>query len=104
MNQETFLKRIEELHNECVEIVKIKNKDYSTADDPFRNFKAPTLFGITVEKAILVRMADKISRTSVLLDKKAHVKDESLTDSLQDLANYALILATWLESKNSQVK
>lgn len=74
-----------------------KNADYAKTD-PFGNFKLVEELGITnVEKGILVRIADKISRITNLIDKEAQVKDESIEDTLQDLANYAVILKIYLK-------
>lgn len=51
----------------------------------------------------IVRMEDKMNRTkSLVKNDKAHVKDESLCDTLLDLANYAIMLSMEVEkgSKN----
>ena len=46
-----------------------------------------------VPGAILVRLHDKLNRLTALLSKpdQAKVKDESIDDTLRDLANYALM-------------
>jgi hypothetical protein len=52
---------------------------------------------------MLVRMMDKMSRISTLLDKKAQVSDESIEDTLEDLANYAIIMKSYIKrSKNPE--
>jgi hypothetical protein len=81
---------------EALEIVRKKNGDYGNPDDPFANFKGVLVDGLTVEKGMLVRMRDKLQRVSNLLGRGAEV-DEPLRDTCIDLANYALILAVWLE-------
>lgn len=89
-----------ELHNECVEICKKKNGDYATDADPFKNFRASEVFGIDSNDAIIVRMSDKLMRVSnVIRNGEAKVQDESVLDTLMDLSNYALILATKWENE-----
>jgi len=101
MDRKQFIKRLEQLYNSNLEISRKKNADYSTGSDPFKNFRACEFLGITsVEKGILVRMTDKMTRISNLLEKEAQVKDESILDSLQDLSNYAMILRVYMEQKN----
>lgn len=100
MNQSDFLKLIEENYKECVEIVRKKNKDYAGSDDPFQNFRLAELMGITsLERAILVRMADKLARISNLLNQDTEVKEEKVSDTLNDLSNYAQIMRVYLEEK-----
>lgn len=93
---------LEQLYKENLEIARKKNADYASDQDPFANFNlAPLLAGISVERGILVRMSDKQARVSNLLDKPAQVADESIEDSLADLANYALILIARLRMKRN---
>lgn len=101
MNQADFLKRLEELYARNVEISRAKNTDYAGTADPFKNFRASELYGVPVEKGIIVRMSDKMTRIANLLDQEAMVKDESVADTLSDLANYAMILRMWLEQKTA---
>ena len=78
-----------------------KNKDYA-GDDSYKNFELVERLGITsFEKGILVRMCDKMARLSTIIEKEAAVKDEKLVDTLMDLANYSIILASYLKDKNS---
>ena len=82
-----------------------KNSDYSTKEadwDAYKNFNmVETLWITSVEKWILVRITDKIARISNLIDKEAAVHDEKITDTLIDLANYALILKIYLSNKDT---
>lgn len=98
-SQADFLKRMAEIYADNVGISRRKNSDYANADNPFQNFKVAEVFGIPVETAIIVRMSDKMSRISNLVNRPAQVKDESVYDSLRDLANYAVILCMYLENK-----
>jgi len=48
-------------------------------------------------------MSDKVSRLTTLImsGKDPKVTDESISDTLSDLANYSILLKTFLKSKNS---
>lgn len=97
MNKTEFKDEFKKTLDNMYLIMLKKNADYAKTD-PFGNFKLVEELGITnVEKGILVRMADKISRITNLIDKEAQVKDESIEDTLQDLANYAVILKIYLQ-------
>lgn len=88
----------------CHEIAIAKNKDYAWEWDPFKNFEMSTQVGVSPERAILVRLSDKISRISNLLDKEAAVNDESIKDTIRDSINYLAILSAYLDDKNSRQK
>lgn len=101
--QADFLARMAEIYASNVEISRRKNGDYANENNPFQNFKVSEVFGIPVETAIIVRMSDKMSRISNLINREALVTDESLLDTLSDLANYAVILRMWIEHNASKV-
>jgi hypothetical protein len=85
----------------CLETAHRKNHDYGASDkSPYNNFLNSTMVGVSVERGILVRMMDKISRISTLLEKEAQVSDESIQDTLMDLINYTAILKSYLNRKN----
>lgn len=92
MTHEDFIKGIEDTYKKGVALIKIKNKDYAGADDPWKNFKTAELVGIDYKKAILVRVTDKLSRISNLLTREAEVKDELVDDTILDCVNYMAIL------------
>lgn len=85
-------------------ITRAKNADYTgKGDDPFANFRkieALTNGAVSVEAGFLTRMSDKFSRIGALMTQEAQVKDESVIDTLLDLANYSALLAGYLQSKN----
>lgn len=99
MNRKDFLKKLEEGFKNNLEIAKLKNSDYSIDSDAFLNFRACEALNIPAEIGLLVRMTDKLTRISNLLNKKASVKDETIADTLSDLANYAMILKVYIENK-----
>ncbi len=86
-------------------ICKAKNSDYAGQEEganPFANFARVEALGIVkTELGFLVRMADKMSRLATLLQPgaEAKVKDESVHDTLVDLANYSLLLAAYLKHR-----
>jgi len=80
-----LLEEIRELHNR-------KNADYSEENNPLSNFYECERFNVPAWKGCLVRISDKTSRIFRLAAKgKAEVKDESIIDTLKDLAVYSLI-------------
>lgn len=85
-------------------IVKAKNADYSIDSDAFLNFRACEAFGIQTEIGIIVRMIDKLTRTTNLLKKDPTVRDEAITDTLADLSNYAMILKVFIENERTPKK
>jgi hypothetical protein len=90
-----------ETYNKCFSTAVAKNNDYGGSNsDPFANFRNSTIAGVSVEKGILVRLMDKMSRISTLLDKEAMVKDEKITDTIEDAINYLAIMKAYINLKN----
>lgn len=95
-----LLTDMDETFRDCMNIAISKNSDYGATDkDPYNNFTNSKLVGVSVEKGIMVRMMDKISRINTLLEKENKVKDESINDTLNDLINYTAILKSYLKNK-----
>jgi hypothetical protein len=84
-----FFKIIEKMK----EIHSNKSHDYAgTGGDPFANLKLSTKMGIPYWKGCLVRIGDKFSRLcSFARQGELQVRDESIEDTLIDMANYAVI-------------
>jgi len=102
MKPEQYLKRFKEITEDMYTITEAKNSDYTAgADDAFANFRVVENMNIcSVEQGFLTRMTDKMARLAGLsTNKECKVKDEKYTDTLLDLANYALLLKIYLESK-----
>lgn len=68
-----------------------KNHDYGDSFD-----KSLDKFGLI---ASVVRMGDKMNRIESLAQKKAMVQDESIKDTLLDLANYAIMTVMWMDNQ-----
>jgi hypothetical protein len=96
-----FYKLIEELK----EIHSSKNHDYAGEGDPFRNFKLSENLGIPAWKGCLIRISDKFSRLCSFANKEEFkVKDESVEDTLKDLAVYSLICLILYKERLSDKK
>lgn len=92
MTNEKFIQEIKKIYQEGVSLIEKKNADYATEADPWRNFKFAELVGVSVDRAILVRISDKIARISNLTEKEASVVDEKVEDTILDAINYLAIL------------
>jgi len=100
MNKQQYLECIADFFGNGIELMKKKSADYASEENPFRNFEGSLAVGVPVDRAILVRMMDKIARISNLLTAEAAVKDEKIEDTLQDLCNYSGILYAYIKQKN----
>ena len=85
----TLLDEIADLHSR-------KSYDYTPASDPLANFRRSENIGIPAWKGTLVRMGDKWGRIEQLASGK-EPKNESLRDTLVDIAVYALLNVLLLE-------
>lgn len=95
MKTKDFLKHLKQTFNNCYLVAEQKNKDYANSDDPFKNFKMSEQVGVSPDRAILVRVSDKLSRISNLLDRKGVVSDERIEDTIDDMINYLAILKAY---------
>lgn len=68
-----------------------KNHDYGNSFE-----QSCDKFGII---ASVVRLGDKMNRIESLTTKEAEIKDESIKDTLLDLANYAIMTVMWLNQQ-----
>ena len=71
-----------------------KNHDYG---DSFN--KSLDKFGLI---ASVVRMNDKMERIESLMNKESLVKDESIKDTLLDLASYCVMTTIWLNNNRER--
>ena len=80
-------KEIETILHQLLETFKEKNADYGNSFEKVRT-KYNKYFPV-----ILIRLSDKFERISSLLLKQStqKVSDESVEDTLLDLANYAIM-------------
>ena len=69
-----------------------KNHDYGNSFD-----LSLDKFGLV---ASVVRIGDKMNRIESLINKEARVKDESIKDTLLDMANYCIMTVMWINKNN----
>ena len=104
MTRSEYMKFHEDKCKQMIEVTKRKNADYSGAsekDDPFANFRIVEMVGIcSVETGFLTRISDKLARIATFAKKKQLlVKDESVEDTLIDMANYCILMAGYLKEQ-----
>jgi hypothetical protein len=98
MMSEFYLEEKYDIHKSYCEklnaIYRAKNTDY---DDSFG--KGITAMGYM---SAIMRMSDKMNRVTALLTKNTNspMVEESVSDTLLDLANYSLMLLTEYEIRN----
>ena len=71
-----------------------KNHDYGNSFE-----RSCDKFGII---ASVVRLGDKMNRIESLTTKEAEVKEESIKDTLLDLATYSIMTLMWLNKVNKE--
>ena len=102
MTKDEYLAFHKSACEKMIETTRRKNADYTGVNqDPFANFRAVETQGVcSTETGFRVRMTDKLMRLDSFIQKGVlEVKDETVTDTLFDLANYCILLAGYIESK-----
>ena len=80
---------IARIHKEELELFIRKNNDYGNSYE-----QSLIEDGLLVAK---IRLGDKYKRFATLINKPAQVGDESIIDTLKDLANYANMTIAFIE-------
>lgn len=100
MSERNSTECINKHHNVCVELKNIyakKNHDYG---DSFH--KTFGEYGLVMP---CIRLEDKLGRLKALSKgEKGKVEDESIRDTLLDLANYAIMTVMELDEANEQAQ
>lgn len=91
INKTDNIKIFSNITKNMADIYEKKNTDYGDSFSETCNE-----FGII---AALTRISDKFNRIKQLAKNKAKVKDESIEDTLLDLANYSIMTLVWLKTK-----
>ena len=79
-----------EIVDEIVAMHNKKQADYGRTGDPFANVRASSDFGVDAWKGCMIRANDKMRRIQSFA-VKGSLENESLEDSLLDLAVYSII-------------
>jgi len=95
-----------QLLEEMKDLHKTKNAGYSGIDNPdaWANFRNSESFGVSAFKGCLVRASDKWTRIQNLLkNPKNDMINETITDTLKDMASYCLIaICLYEEEQNNK--
>ena len=103
MTLENQEKHFEMVVKEMQSIMFKKGNDYSNADR-LSNFKlAGKIAGLNAELNCLSLISTKVARLGNLLNKDGQPNNESIHDSLIDLANYTILLDMILDDKRNNV-
>ena len=86
------LSSVSDAYKHLVSVYEAKNSDYGNSFEECCN-----KFGLV---SAVARMNDKINRKNSLYNKKDMKVNESLVDTLLDLANYAVMTAVWMNNND----
>jgi hypothetical protein len=99
MNKQHQEKHFEEFTSKMKDVIISKGNDYAN-EDRLSNFKlAGSISGLSPELNCLSLIATKVARLGVLLNSKQEPNNESIQDSILDLANYSVLLGMILEDR-----
>jgi len=102
MTQEEQVKHFEELTTQMKNILFKKGNDYAN-QDRLSNFKlAGSICGLKAEQNCLSLIATKVARLGVLLGSNKEPNNESIQDSILDLANYSILLSMILKDSEKE--
>lgn len=104
MTREEYMAFHESCCARMIETTRKKNADYTGGGaDPFSNFTAVETWHIPTEHGFITRMSDKFARVSTFVKKGVlQVADETVEDSLLDLANYCILFAGYIRGKKAK--
>lgn len=84
--------RFHEIVKEMVELHDRKNRDYAGSEYLSNFMMCEQRMGIPAWKGCIIRLSDKMSRLmNIARTDEISVSDETVTDTLTDLAVYAII-------------
>jgi len=102
MNSYEMRKQAEIVFGELLDLLKKKNNDYAEDDNCFSNFEyCADKADISVDNVFMVFLAVKLARLKELLSGK-ETKNESIIDTLKDMANYAVLFSLYLNNKGGK--
>ena len=106
MTKDEYFKFQDEFFEEIKKLTVKKNQDYTGLDpSPFSNFMACEKLGVASSlQGLMVRMLDKFARLNSFAQKGfLEVSNESVKDTLMDLANYCCLTAGLIEDDRRNV-
>lgn len=90
------------------ETLQSKNQDYTASRGEFINFeKSADFIRVPTEKVILSEIAKKMTRLESLIELQSYGRtpnNESLKDTLLDLAGYAVIAHAYVSDKETAIR
>ena len=96
---EYVMSSFETIVGEMIRLHDRKQKDYGSKKDPFKNVRSSESFGVPGWLGAVIRANDKMTRLKTFA-LTGSLANESVEDSLIDLANYAVIaLVLYREEK-----
>lgn len=103
MTSEQQLQIFDDFTAKMREVLVAKANDYAGDVDRLRNFKqVGDVTGIGAPRAVLTHIATKVSRLGTLLGSGKAPSNESVGDSVLDLANYSILLYMVLVEGSAQ--
>ncbi len=84
-------------HEKHMEICEQLNRIYRDKNHDYGDSFGETFKKLGIISAV-TRITDKVNRLQILCTKENKVKDESIIDTLKDLANYAIMTLIELDS------
>jgi len=96
------MKTFEELLEELKDLHNRKAHDYA-GEDKLANFKLSRMAGVKPWVGCIIRMGDKYSRLCQFAkSKELKVEDETVEDTLKDLATYSLLALQLFEEEQNE--
>lgn len=98
IDDKLFNKDVDEFVNVVTDMIQLyakKNHDYGNSFDDGMN-RIGLAYGIG-------RIYDKVNRLVNVLNTTFVVNDEKFTDTLEDLANYSVMLRAWINKTNISI-
>jgi len=95
MDEKIKLEKFDHVYSILRDIYKKKNSDYGNSFE-----SSLEKFGLV---AGVIRLSDKQSRLENLLKSESQVLDETIDDTLIDMANYAIMTAIWRIFKSNKI-
>jgi len=94
--------------NKMLEVHRRKNEDYAYPSNPFSNFDVSTyglsLFKNTRDQSFVWPIFTKLARLSTLLNSGKAPNNESISDTLVDIANYVILWKCDINNRNQSLK